>query len=645
MATPSQPEAATMSAGALFEVFASVPHPAASKSGSPMSVIAAPHTQTDDRLLAQIQSFCFPEYEEPSQQQRAQQRGLKSTEELKSMHMNRFDLYAMQPKSFSSFTFTLQLQDGRRLYGHVRRTLPLHYKSPRRYEVGRRGERALVILTHTAGAGQLYHAILKTVDAVTSLSVAEDPPKKENAAEKFLVALYKEQQRIAAHYQKLGPEHKGKPLIAALAGIEVQGSPIHAPHDINRFMLPTCLLNSSAASQGSNLPTADTTSSILPLLRCVGVAHALRIFAALLSERRVVLTSSSPTRLSTCSHSALAMLNTGLLHWQHLYIPVLPPHLWQYLAAPYPYLIGILESAVPKLDYTDGLGEVLLVNLDSNSMETRNIPVQSVAQRLPDLFSSSEENVTRQDKDLPPSASEFLAQDLLEILKTDKKTLIGETSALSNVGETAGKAAKAIKSGFGKLKARWKGQSSSNVAQEDDEKEKENTEANADTNSIAGDYIFTEGCHNEVGEQEARLAFTCFFLALVGNMRWYLNSAGPGQLPSLDRQRFLEQKRLGGDGQGSPLWPLLQNFCQTQMFEEFSKNRVAEVRSRVAAPVDSPLFAQCAQYHRQHNIDVSEFGTSDETKSLSPSVRHSSFSPFPVRRDFGAHSRQTGLPS
>jgi len=149
------------------------------------------------------------------------------------------------------------------------------------------------------------------------------------------------------------------------------------------------------------------------------------------------------------------------------------------------------------------------------------------------------------------------------------------------------------------LKARLKGQISQS---EEEEKEKEEEEP-VEGKSLADDYIFTEGCHNEVGEQEARLAFACFFLALVGNMRWYLNSPGQGQIPVLDRKRFLEQKRLSGDGQGSALWPLLQNFCQTQMFEEFAKARVEEVRRRVNAPADSPLFAQCAQYHRHHNID------------------------------------------
>lgn len=613
----------TTAAPPLFECFVNVPHPAASKSCPPLSLIAAPHAQPDSQIMSQIQSFCFPEYDESALRTPQTAPG-QTTAIFRSMVLNRYDQYAMQPKSFSSFTFTLQLQDGRRLYGHVRRSLPMHEKSATRYDVGRRGERALVLLTKTAGAGQLYQALLKSIDAITCLNKALRHELRGNAEPEkhFLYTLYNEQQRMAVQYQQR-TEDRGKPLIANISGLELQQSPLFAAHDVNRFMIPTCLLYRPYTATGpttddSGLPTADSTSSVLPLLRCVGVAHALRILSALLSERRIILTSSSPTRLSTCSHAALAMLHCGLLHWQHLYIPVLPPHLWQYLAAPYPYLIGILNSAARKLNQTDGLGEVLIVNLDTNALETKNIPQQFVAQWLPDLFSSADpqyynENGAspkRNDRDLPPSASEFLAQDLLEILKMDKKALIGEVSALSNMGETAGKAAKAIKSGFSKLKRRIKGNSSSGELEESEEQGDDRGDSGAvvssETSSVADDYIFAEGCHNEVGEQEVRLAFTVFFLAMIGNMRWYLTVPSQGQLPKLDYNRFLEYKRSAGDGQGTAIWPLLQNFCQTQMFNEFAKARVDEVRLRIVVSTpDAPLFSQCSHYHRQHNIDFS----------------------------------------
>jgi hypothetical protein len=108
-----------------------------------------------------------------------------------------------------------------------------------------------------------------------------------------------------------------------------------------------------------------------------------------------------------------------------------------------------------------------------------------------------------------------------------------------------------------------------------------------------------------VTEEEARIAFTVFFLCMLGDMRWYLSTSpgDPSQPPKLDRQRYLQQKRAAGDGEGTPLWPLLQNFCQTQMFEEFAAARVQEVQQRQVMSVESPLFLQCSQYHRQHQVD------------------------------------------
>ena len=176
---------------------------------------------------------------------------------------------------------------------------------------------------------------------------------------------------------------------------------------------------------------------------------ALRGCRARAPQRRVVMVSSSPTRLATCSHAALAMLATGLLHWQHLYIPVLPTHLWPYLAAPYPYLIGILSANnnATRLDKTDGLGDVLIIQLDSNTMETRGISSDIIQQHLPDLF----QNQDVQHQLAGSSASEFLAQDLVELLKVDKRSLYGE-STLANMGETAAKATKALKGQFMKFR-------------------------------------------------------------------------------------------------------------------------------------------------------------------------------------------------
>jgi hypothetical protein len=139
----------------LYDLFLDLPHPAGSKAcpgpflvPSPAPGISDPEIQA---VLPQIARFAFPEYDETS----------TPPPPKDPAALNAFDLYAMQNESFLQFTFTLQLQSGQRLYGHVRRYLPPHLGARTRYDVGRRGERALVILTRATGADLLYAAMLK----------------------------------------------------------------------------------------------------------------------------------------------------------------------------------------------------------------------------------------------------------------------------------------------------------------------------------------------------------------------------------------------------------------------------------------------------------------------------------------------------
>lgn len=423
----------------------------------------------------------------------------------------------------------------------------------------------------------------------------------------FLHRLFDQHKILCGHFSTL-PQHERKAMLLTVDCIEVgqKSIPLLEQVDAARYLLPTSLL-----SPTSSVVESVTSSSILPLLRVLGIQNTLRLISALLSESRVLMISSSPTRLAQSARSALSILAQGLLNWQHIFIPVLPPHLFQYLAAPVPYLIGMLTSLLPRLDQakSDGLGEIVIINLDTVQMETRGINPAEVATRIPDLFRAA-----LPDQGMPQgtvSATDMLAQDLVDLLKLDKRSLYGE-SALTNVSETAAKATKAVKTGI--MKAVTKGKkflkkkASNNVsgsASDDDGIEEENNGGpEAENNTLLPDFIYTQGAQNEVAEEAARIAFTSFFLSMFGNMRWYL-SASPGKVPQLDRDRFLQQKRDVGEGEHTPIWPLLQNFCHTQMLEEFAKARVEEVRTRMPITADSPLFSQCANYHRLHSIDFS----------------------------------------
>lgn len=147
----------------LYDLFLDLPHPAAAASCPPMYVSTSPENNPEMQKelsanIPRISQFAFPDYDEV-----VHQRVPKDTP------LNRFSQYAMQPKGFQNYTFSLQLQSGVRVHGFVRRYLPTHEKGEHRYDVGRRGERALVLLTRFNGGDLLYASILKYVASIAGI--------------------------------------------------------------------------------------------------------------------------------------------------------------------------------------------------------------------------------------------------------------------------------------------------------------------------------------------------------------------------------------------------------------------------------------------------------------------------------------------
>ncbi|XP_074078390.1 DENN domain-containing protein 1B isoform X4 [Macrotis lagotis] len=105
------------------------------------------------------------------------------------------------------------------------------------------------------------------------------------------------------------------------------------------------------------------------------------------------LSPDSPTRirpkllqetnpeLTACLHGSSALLYP--MYWQHIYIPVLPPHLLDYCCAPMPYLIGVHSSLIERVR-NKSLEDVVMLNVDTNTLETpfndlNNLPSEVVS--------------------------------------------------------------------------------------------------------------------------------------------------------------------------------------------------------------------------------------------------------------------------
>ncbi|KAI5660173.1 hypothetical protein M9H77_28966 [Catharanthus roseus] len=111
------------------------------------------------------------------------------------------------------------------------------------------------------------------------------------------------------------------------------------------------------------LPHADI--SFQPLVQCLDVDNFIKLFTAVLLERRVLLRSNKYSLLTLVSEAICHLIYP--FRWQHVYIPLLFFSGVDYIDAPTPYMMG-LHSGVD----TSGLAMdgVVVVDLEHNCIST-----------------------------------------------------------------------------------------------------------------------------------------------------------------------------------------------------------------------------------------------------------------------------------
>lgn len=65
------------------------------------------------------------------------------------------------------------------------------------------------------------------------------------------------------------------------------------------------------------------------------------LLACILHEEKIIITTNNLSKLSEFSNAVVAMIYP--FTWQHIYIPILPPHLIDYVCSPIPFIIGLLS--------------------------------------------------------------------------------------------------------------------------------------------------------------------------------------------------------------------------------------------------------------------------------------------------------------
>ncbi|XP_063172449.1 DENN domain-containing protein 1A isoform X2 [Candoia aspera] len=123
------------------------------------------------------------------------------------------------------------------------------------------------------------------------------------------------------------------------------------------------------------LPSIPENRNLTEYFVAVDVNNMLHLYASMLYERRILICCSKLSTLTACVHGSAALLYP--MFWQHVYIPVLPPHLLDYCSAPMPYLIGVHLSLIEKVRNIS-LEDVVILNMDTNTLETPFDDLQSL---------------------------------------------------------------------------------------------------------------------------------------------------------------------------------------------------------------------------------------------------------------------------
>ncbi|KAG9472446.1 hypothetical protein GDO78_019401 [Eleutherodactylus coqui] len=123
--------------------------------------------------------------------------------------------------------------------------------------------------------------------------------------------------------------------------------------------------------------------NLTEFLVAVQVDTMLQLYASLLCERRVLITSSKLSTLTACVHASAGLLYP--MYWQHIYIPTLPPHLLDYCGAPIPFLIGVHSSLMERVN-TEALEDVVVFDMDTNNLETPFQDLDNLPQHVVSLL-------------------------------------------------------------------------------------------------------------------------------------------------------------------------------------------------------------------------------------------------------------------
>lgn len=158
----------------------------------------------------------------------------------------------------------------------------------------------------------------------------------------------------------------------------VYKSPVPIPGSSISIPVPNSKVNFVCQSPKQfQLPSIPENRNLTEYYSAVDAHNMMIIFASMLYERRIIFTSKRLSRLSACVQACNALIYPMI--WQHIYIPVLPLSLIDYLLAPMPFLIGVPTPTLQRVHKSD-LGEVVILDADVNIIDSPFQDLESLPQ-------------------------------------------------------------------------------------------------------------------------------------------------------------------------------------------------------------------------------------------------------------------------
>ncbi|KAG5309544.1 DEN1B protein, partial [Acromyrmex insinuator] len=259
---------------------------------------------------------------------------------------------------------------------------------------------------------QHFSFVLTSIDSKWTFGFCRHDPKTETAlvvlsALPWHETFYKLLNHIASLTSSASGEDPWKFLeIIYTCGVPIPGNSISIP-------LPNSTANFICQSPKQfQLPSIPENRNLTEYYSAVDSHNMMMIFASMLYERRIIFISKRLSRLSACVQACNALIYPMI--WQHIYIPVLPLSLIDYLLAPMPFLIGVptltlqfvemfqrnLDEFLHRLIIMDmnkvpksDLGEVVILDADNNTIESPFQDLESLPQDVVRRLNRSETNM------------------------------------------------------------------------------------------------------------------------------------------------------------------------------------------------------------------------------------------------------------